>query len=66
MAPAAAPRVLAAYKPPASRAAVDAVRTIHREAIGKVAPMHAAGTLSSNTLVDSRTNANNASPLPSS
>ena len=57
--------VPAAYKPPASRAAVEAVRTIHRDAIGKVAPMHAAGTLSSTTLVDRRTKANRSPPSPS-
>src|SRR5688572_8989503 len=64
-APAAAPSVLAAYSPPASWAAVDAVRTIQREAIGKVAPMQAAGTHRSNTLVARRTNANVAPPCPS-
>ena len=34
------------------------MRTIHREAIGNVAPMHAAGTHSNSTLVTSRSNAN--------
>jgi hypothetical protein len=56
---------LAAYNVPASSAAVDAVRTIHREAIGNVAPMHAAGTQSNSTLVTSRSNANDPPPAPS-
>ena len=39
---------------------------IHRDAIGNVAPMQAAGIPSSNTLVDNRTSANTLPPAPSS
>jgi hypothetical protein len=65
IAPAAAPSVLAAYSAPASCAAVDAMRTIHLEAIGKVAPMHAAGTHSRSTLITSRSSAKDPPPAPS-
>ena len=65
IAPAAAPSVLAAYNAPASCAAVDDMRTIHRDAIGKVAPMHAAGTHSKPTLITSLSNAKVPPPAPS-
>ncbi len=39
------------------------MRTIHREAIGNVAPMHAAGTHSNSTLVASRSSANDPPPV---
>ena len=65
IAPAAAPSVLAAYNTPASWAAVDAARTIHREAMGNVAPMQAAGTHSSSTLMTSLSSANVVPPAPS-
>src|SRR5687768_16619911 len=65
IAPAAAPSVFAAYNAPASCAAVDAMRTIQRDAIGNVAPIHAAGTQSKPTLITSRSKAKVPPPAPS-
>ena len=64
-APSAAPIVLTAYNQPASAAARRAPRTIQREAIGKVAPIAAAGAASRNRLDANRRRGNVTLGLPS-
>ena len=64
-APAAAPSVLAAYKPPAAPARRRGSTIAQREATGNVAPRAAAGTPSSATTEQARTIPKESPPSPS-